>query len=135
LRNILYIGSFALFFLVTVGILNFVHVDNNLAQNNVNENSIQTIDPHKDIKILSSQMIKEDGNWIISGKVQNTGNYKMRYVSITVNFYGKNGNLLYSTFAGESYITPGEIWNFEVRYRKSVAPYSYKIEVGPIMYN
>ena len=131
LRNIVYFGSFALFFLASVGILNLVHVDNHTDQNNLKGNNLQTIDPNNDIKILNNQIVKENRKWIVSGQAQNTGNYKMRYVSITVNFYGKNGNLLYSSFAGESYITPDEIWNFKVMYRKSGIPYSYKVEIGP----
>lgn len=133
LRNIMYFGSFALFFIASVGFLNFIHTDNYLAQNNLNENSIQTIDPHKDIKILNSQMAKENGNLVVNGQIQNTGYYKIHYASITVNFYDKKGNLLYSSFAGESHITPGEIWNFKVIYRKSGTPYSYKVEIGPTM--
>lgn len=132
--NILYIGSFALIFVALIGVLNFINTDNDLAGNNINENSIQTIDPHDDIKILNNQMIKT-GNGIptVNGQAQNTGSYKVRYVSITVNFYDKNGNLLYSSFDGKSYIAPGETWNFEVPYRKSITPYSYKVEVGPTM--
>ena len=135
MKNLIYFGSFALFFLASAGILNFVHTDNNLAQNNLNGNNIQTIDPNTDIKILNSQIVKENGNWVVNGQVQNTGNYKMRYVSISVNFYDKKGNPLYSSFYGESYIAPGEIWNFKVIYQKSGTPYSYKLEIGPTMYS
>jgi hypothetical protein len=72
----------------------------------------------------------ESRNYIISGQAQNTGQYKMRYVSITINFYDKRGHLLYSSFDAKSYINPGEVWSFEVPYRKYRTPYSYRVEVG-----
>jgi uncharacterized membrane protein len=134
LGNIMYMGSFALIILALVGALNLVNINNNFTGNNINESSIQTIDPQKDVKILDDQMIKtESCTPIVNGHVQNTGQYNLKYVSITVNFYDKKGNLLYSSFDGKSRITPGEIWKFEVPYRKSGTPYSYKVEIDPTM--
>jgi len=132
-ENTIYIGSFILVILALAGGLNFIHMDNYLTDPNIHENSVQTISPNDDIKILNNQMVTESEIPIVSGQVQNTGHYKIRYVSITVNFYDKTGKLLYSSFDGKSYIAPGEIWNFKVPYRKSTAPYFYKVEVGPVL--
>jgi hypothetical protein len=132
-ENTIYIGSFILFIFALAGVLNLVNINNNFAENNINGSSIQIIDPQKDIKILDDQMVKTTGKITVSGHAQNTGHYNMKYVSITVNFYDKKGNLLYSSFDGRSRITPGEIWNFEVPYRKSGTPYYYKVEIGPTM--
>lgn len=131
--NIIYIGSFALIVLALAGVLNAIHVDNSLTDPTINENSVQTIDPNGDIKILNNQMITESEIHVVTGQAQNTGPYKMRYISITVNFYDKKGNLLYSSFDAKSHIASGEIWNYKVPCRKSTAPYSYKVEVGPTM--
>lgn|GEM_PF-4686174 len=130
--NIIHIGSLALILLALVGVLNLVNINNNFAGNSANESSVQIIDPQKDVKILDDQMVKTGPVSItVSGHAQNTGQYNMKYVSITVDFYDKMGNLLYSSFDGKSRITPGEIWNFEVPYRKSGIPYYYKVEIGP----
>lgn len=132
LGNMMYIGSFALILVTLTGALSLVNINNYFAQNNTNENSVQTIDPQKDVKILNDQMVKtESAKWMVNGQAQNTGKYKIRYVSITVNFYDKQGHLLYSTFDAKSYVDPGEIWNFEVPYRKSITPYTYSIKIGP----
>lgn len=133
MENIIYIGSFILVIFAVAGALNFIQVDNYLTEQDINENNIQTISPNDDIKIINNQMVTESEIPVVSGQAQNTGHYKMRYASITVNFYDEKGNLLYSSFDGKSYIAPGEIWNFKVPYRKSVIPYSYKVEVGPTM--
>ncbi len=128
----MYIGSFALIILTLAGVLSSVNINSFFAENNSNENGSQTIDPQNDIKILNDQMIKnESGNYIIRGQAQNTGQYKLRYVSIAVNFYDKRGHLLYSSFDAKSYINPGETWNFEVPNRKVVTPYSYSVKIGP----
>jgi hypothetical protein len=131
LGNMMYVGSFALIVLALAGVLNLANINSNFAENSTNENGTQTIDPQDDIKILNDQMAKtESSNYIISGQAQNTGQYKIRYVSITINFYDKKGQLLYSSFDAKSYVNPGEFWSFEVPYRKSSTPYSYKVEVG-----
>ncbi len=133
LQNTIYIASFILVTFALIGVFNFIHLDNSLTKDDINENGIQTIDPNDNIKILNNQLVKESDIFVVKGQAQNTGHGQMRYISITVNFYDKNGKLLYSSFDGESYIASGEIWNFEVPYRKSGDPYSYKIEVGPTM--
>ena len=128
----MYVGLFALIVLALAGVLNLVNINSYFTENNGNGNGTQTIDPQDDIKILNDQMTKTNSsNYIISGQAQNTGQYKMRYVSITINFYDKRGHLLYSSFDAKSYINPDEIWNFEVPYRKSTTPYSYSVKVGP----
>ena len=128
----MYVGLFALIVFALAGVLNLANINTYFAENSTNENDTQTIDPQDDIKILNDQMTKTNSsNYIISGQAQNTGQYKMRYVSITINFYDKLGHLLYSSFDAKSYINPGEIWNFEVPYRKSTIPYSYSVKVGP----
>jgi len=133
-ENIIYIASFILAIFALVGVLNFIHTDNYLTRHDYDQNGTQTIDPNEDIKILNTHMVKTESSIpAINGQAQNTGQYTMRYVSITVNFYDKNGKLLYSGFYGKSYISPGEVWNFEVPCRKSMAPYSYKVEIGPAM--
>ena len=129
-----YTGSFALIILTLAGILISVNVNDLLTENINNKSGTQTIDPQNDIKILNHQMKKTiSGSYIINGQAQNTGHYKLRYVSITINFYDKKGHLLYSSFDAKSYINPDEKWNFEVIYRKSIAPYSYNIKVGPTL--
>ncbi|MGB9980571.1 FxLYD domain-containing protein [Methanobacterium sp.] len=130
--NIMYIASVTLIVLALAGALSLININSYFAENSTNENGTQTIDPHNDIKILNEQMTKSNsGNYIINGRAQNKGQYKLRYVSITVNFYDKYGHLLYSSFDAKSYINPDEIWNFEVPYRKSATPYSYSVKVGP----
>ena len=132
-ENTIYIASFILVTFALAGVLNLIHTDNYLTGHDNNQNGTQTIDPNDDIKILNTQMVKTDEGIVVSGQAQNTGQYKMRYVSITVNFYDEYGKLLYSSFDSKSYIAPGEIWNFKVPYRKSMTPYSYKVEIGPAM--
>ena len=128
----MYIGSFALILLALGGILSLVNINNFFTLNSTNEDVVQTIDPHNDIKILNDRLVKTgSGNYVINGQAQNTGQYKMRYVSITINFYDKRGHQLYSSFDAKSYITPGQTWDFEVPYRKSTTPYSYSVKVGP----
>ncbi len=130
----MYIASFALIILTLAGALSLVNVNSYFTKSNSYDNTAQTIDPHDDIKILNEQMVKtEPDKYIIKGQAQNTGQYKLRYVSITVSFYDKQRHLLYSSFDAKSYVNPGETWNFEVPYRKSGTPYSYSIKVGPTM--
>lgn len=132
--NIIYAGSFALILLALGGVLSLVNINNFLTENNTNEDSIQTIDPNDDIKILNDEMIETGpGSYIIRGQAQNTGQYKIRYVSISVNFYDKNGHLLYSSFDAKSYINPGETWSFKVPYRKLTSPYFYRVKIGPTL--
>lgn len=132
--NVIYITSFTLIVLVLAGTLSLVNINGYLAKSNEYDNSTQTIDPHDYVKILNEEMIKtEPDSYMIKGHAENTGQYKMRYVSITVNFYNKKGDLLYSSFDARSYINPGETWNFEVPYRKSDIPYSYSVKVGPTL--
>ena len=127
----MYVGLFALIVLALAGVLNLANINSYFTENNTNENGSQTIDPHDDIKILNDEMTKaESGNYVINGQAKNTGQYKMRYVSITINFYDKRGHLLYSSFDAKSYVNPGEVWSFEVPYRKYSTPYSYRVEVG-----
>ena len=127
----MYIASFTLIVLTLAGTLSLVNINDYLAKNNAYDNSAQTIDPHDNVKILNEEMIKTEPNiYMIKGHAQNTGQYKLRYVSITVNFYNINGHLLYSSFDARSYINPGETWNFEVPYRKSDVPYSYSVKIG-----
>jgi hypothetical protein len=127
----MYIGSFVLILLTLAGVLSSVNINSFFIENATNQNSAQTIDPQDDIKILNDQMAKTElGNYVIKGQARNTGHYKMRYVSITINFYDKRGHLLYSSFDAKSYINPGEVWSFEVPYRKYRTPYSYRVEVG-----
>ncbi|HEX3013780.1 MAG TPA: FxLYD domain-containing protein [Methanobacterium sp.] len=134
MENIMYIGSFALIILTLAGVLSLVNINNVLTENSTSENNAQTIDPHDDVKILNDQMVNSDSdNYLISGQAQNTGHYKLRYVSITVNFYDKRGRLLYSSFDAKSYLNPNEIWSFEIPYRKSITPYSYSVKVGPAL--
>jgi hypothetical protein len=132
--NVMYIASFALIVLTLAGALSLVNLNDYFTKSNAYDSTAQTIDPHDDIKILNEQMVKtEPDKYMIKGQAQNTGQYKLRYVSITVNFYDKYGNLLYSSFDAKSYISPGETWNFEVHYRKSSIPYSYSVKVGPTL--
>lgn len=132
----MYVGSFALILLTLGGILSLVNINNILTENSTNEDDIQTIDPNNDVKILNDEMTKTGADsYIISGQAQNTGKYKIRYVSISVNFYDKNGNLLYSSFDAKSYINPGETWSFKVPYRKFATPYSYRVKTGPTLIN
>lgn len=132
--NIMYIASFTLIVLTLAGALSLVNVNDYFTKSNAYENTAQTIDPHDDIKILNEQMVLTGlDKYVINGQAQNTGQYKLRYVSITVNFYDKYGHLLYSSFDAKSYINPGETWNFEVPYRKSGTPYSYRVKVGPTL--
>ena len=132
--NVTYIASFALIVLALAGALSLVNVNDYFTKSNDYKNAAQTIDPHDDIKILNEQMVQnEPDKYVIKGQVQNTGQYKLRYVSITANFYDKSEHLLYSGFDAKSYISPGETWNFEVPYRKSSIPYSYSVKVGPTL--
>ncbi len=132
--NVMYIASFALIVLTLAGALSLVNVNGYFTKSSAYDNSAQTIDPHDDIKILDEEMIKTEPNiYMINGHAQNTGQYKLRYVSITVNFYNMKGHLLYSSFDARSYINPGETWKFEVPYRKSDIPYSYSVKVGPTL--
>ncbi len=133
MQNIIYIASFILVIFAVTGVLNFIHGDNYLTKPDTSANNVQTINPNHDIKILNNHMFTESRTPVVIGQAQNTGHYQMKYVSITVNFYNRNGKLLYSSFDPKSYIAPGEIWNFKVPYRKSGTPYSYKVEVGPTM--
>ena len=133
LQNTIYITSFILIIFALTGVLNFIHGDNYLTKPDASENNVQTIDPNNDIKILNNHMFAESETSVVIGQAQNTGHYHIKYASITVNFYDKNGKLLYSSFDAKSYIAPGEIWNFKVPYRKSGTPSSYKVEVGPTM--
>lgn len=127
----MYVGLFALIVLALAGVLNLVNINSYFTENSTNGNGTQTIDPQEDIKILDDQMTKTNSsNYIIRGQAQNAGQYKMRYVSITINFYDKRGHLLYSSFDAKSYVNPGEVWSFEVPYRKYSTPYSYRVEVG-----
>lgn len=130
----MYIGSFALIVLVLAGALSLANVNHFLVENSTNDSATQTIDPQDNVKILNNQMVKKGSDsYMICGQAQNTGQYKLRYVSITVNFYDKQGRLLYSTFDAKSYVDPDEMWNFEVPYRKYSTPYSYSVKVGPTM--
>ena len=134
MENIIYIASFVLMVLALAGALSLVNINSYFTENSTYNNSAQTIDPHNNIKILNGQMVKtEPSSYIIQGNAQNTGQYKLRYVSITVNFYDKDHHLLYSSFDAKSYVNPGETWSFEVPYRKSGNPSSYSIKVGPTM--
>lgn len=132
--NVIYIASFALIVLTLAGALSLVNVNSYFTKSSAYDNAAQTIDPQDNIKILNEQMVKtEPDKYMINGQAQNTGQYKLRYVSITVNFYDKDGHLLYSSFDAKSYVNPGETWNFEVPCRKSGTPYSYSVKVGPTM--
>lgn len=133
LQNFIYIASLILVIFAATGVLNFIHGDNYLTKPDIDANNVQTIDPNHDVKILNNQMFTESEIPVVIGQAQNTGHYHMKYISITVNFYDRNGKLLYSSFDAESYVAPDEIWNFKVPYRKSGTPYSYKVEVGPTM--
>ena len=127
----MYIGSFALIVLVLAGALSLANVNHFFTENSTNSNGTQTIDPQDNVKILNNQVVKRSSDsYAISGQAQNSGQYKLRYVSITVNFYDKQGRLLYSSFDAKSYVGPDEIWNFEVPYRKYNTPYSYSVKVG-----
>ncbi len=128
----MYIASFALMVLALAGALSLVNVNSYFTGNSTYNNSAHTIDPQDDVKILNGQMVKtEPSSYIIQGNAQNTGQYRLRYVSITVNFYDRDHQLLYSSFDAKSYVNPGESWSFEVPYRKSGTPYSYSIKTGP----
>lgn len=130
LKTAIYFGLLALIFSTLIFGLNLTSKSPYLTENSINESSIHTVSPNEDIKILNSQITKiSDGKFIVTGQAQNTGHYKMRHVFITVNFYDKNGNILYSGFDGKSLINPDEIWDFTVLYENFTAPYSYKVKV------
>lgn len=125
------VGVIALFTLLTIYGFTNLNSETNLAidQNNVREVLSDKSQSEGNLNILNHQMTKTIfGNWVVKGQVKNTGSGKILYSTITVNFFDKNGNLIYLSSTSLKDIAPGEIKDFEVNYQGSTSPASYNLE-------
>lgn len=121
----------ALFALVTISGFANLNTASNLA---TDQNNLRSMLSNNDLssgnlKILNDQLTKTIlNNWVVKGRIKNIGSNKVFYSTITVYFFDKNENLLYSTSTSLKDISPGEIRDFEIPYQGSLNPNSYKLE-------
>ena len=121
LRSITILCSIALSMLVVLSIMGIanLNINSNLTndQNNVREALADKNSQQESLIILKHQLSKTFmGNWVVKGQVINSGTNKINYAIINVNFFDKNGNLLYSGPVNINDIKPGEKKDFEVDY-------------------
>ncbi|MGF7119601.1 FxLYD domain-containing protein [Methanobacterium oryzae] len=121
----------ALFALITIYGFTNLNDESNLVidQNNLRSMISNDNSSDENLKILNDQLTKTIlNNWVVKGQAKNIGSNKVLYSTITVYFFDKNENLLYSTSASLKDISPGQIRDFEIPYQGSMTPHSYKLE-------
>lgn len=137
LRSATFLCSTGLILIAVIIVLGLAHLNTNLNLSSDQDTvraAVQNENPSSgSIKILNHQMTKPMfGNWKVKGQVKNIGSDQLRYAAITVNFYDKNGNLLYFSSVNLNNIDPGETKDFEVIYQgPDTPPDSYKLDLGP----
>ncbi|WP_414468917.1 FxLYD domain-containing protein [Methanobacterium sp. ACI-7] len=82
------------------------------------------------IKILNQGMVKPVfSNWIVKGKIKNTGSSIIKTTIISANFYDKESKLLNSSSLSLNNLNSGETRDFEMEYNGKIDPDSYKLEL------
>ena len=67
-----------------------------------------------DLKVVKSNFCKlEYGNNGICGILKNNSNTRYKYVSIKINLYDENNELIGSTLANKNNVEPQSLWNFQ----------------------
>ena len=57
--------------------------------------------------------IDDQGRQVITGKIKNTGMYRIDHIVVTFNLYNRNGEVIGNTYARLDYLPPGKVWKFQ----------------------
>lgn len=86
--------------------------------------------PGEELQILSHSMTTHqftggmpESTAVVKGRAQNVSSAIINVATIAVNFYGKDGNLLDTASASRQGLSPGEVWDFNVKF---IGPDSWK---------
>jgi len=79
--------------------------------------------PSAELRILSHSMTTHqftggmpESTAVVKGRAQNVGNSTIKFASIAVNFYDKDGNVIGAASGVTQNLGPGEVWDFNVQF-------------------